>query len=125
MSHKIAIITSREYYSGEYDEDYHKIVDSITDWEEVSDEDFKSLQYASQRMGFAILEQPVDAKKFIAKTIADYKAMALAEEERAAKEKKEREAAALERKFKRELKDRESKIKMFNKLKEELGQEVE
>jgi len=125
MSHKIAIITSREYYSGEYDEDYHKIVDSITDWEEVSDEDFKLLQYASPRLGFSIIERPIDARKFIAKTIADYKAIALAEEEREAKEKKERADAALARKFKKELKDRESKIKMFNKLKEELGQEVE
>ena len=125
MSHKIAIITSREYYSGDYSEDYHKIIDSITDWEEVTDDEFKSLQYASARLGFSILEQPADAKKFIAKTIADYKAIALADEERAAKEKKERADAALARKFKKELKDRESKLKMFNKLKEELGQEVE
>jgi hypothetical protein len=121
MSRKIAIITTREYYSGYDGEDYNKIVESITDWEEVSDEDFKTLQFAAGRMNFQILEQPTDMKKFVAKTIADYKAVALAEAAAMAEEKRKREEAALARKFKKELKDRESKLKMLKKLQEELG----
>jgi len=126
MTRKIAIITTRDYtrgYGDDYD-DYGKIIESITDWEEVSDEDFKTLTYASSRLGFSLLERPVDTKKFIAKSIADYTAIAKAEEIRAAEEKKAREEAALQRKFKKELKDKVSKEKMLKKLIEELGPEA-
>ena len=124
MSHKIAIITSSDFYSGEYDETRITIVESITDWAEVTDDEFKSLQFASQRIGFTVLEQPVDVKKFVAKTVADYKAIAKAEAEREAEEKRKREEAALARKFKKELKDKASKEKMLAKLSEELGVEI-
>jgi hypothetical protein len=121
MTHKIAIITSREFYSGYDGEDYNKIVTSITEWESVTDEEFKALQFAAPRMGFQILEQPLDTKAFVARTLKDYLAIANAEAKKAEEEKKKREEAALERKFKKELKDKASKIKMFKKLQEELG----
>jgi len=124
MTHKIAIITSRDSYSGDYDEYHQKIIESITDWDEVTDEEFKTLQFASSRLNFSIIERPVEPKKFIAKTIADYKAICKAEEIRAAEEKKKRDDAALARKFKKELKDKESKLKMLKKLQEELGPEA-
>jgi hypothetical protein len=123
MTRKIAIITTRDYtrgYGDDYD-DYGKIIESITDWEEVSDEDYKTLQYAAPRLNFAIIEQPTDTKKFIAKSIADYTAIAKAEAIREAEERQKRADAALARKFKKELKDKDSKIKMLKKLQEELG----
>jgi hypothetical protein len=126
MTHKIAIITTRDYtrgYGDDYD-DYGKIIESITDWEEVSDEDYKTLQYAAPRLNFAILEQPTDTKKFIAKSIADYTAIAKAEAIREAEERQKRADAALARKFKKELKDKDSKIKMLKKLQAELGPEA-
>lgn len=126
MTHKIAIITTRDYtrgYGDDYD-DYGKIIESVTDWEEVSDEDYKTLQYAAPRLNFAIIEQPTDTKKFIAKSIADYTAIAKAEAIRAAEEKQKRADAALARKFKKELKDKDSKIKMLKKLQEELGPDL-
>jgi hypothetical protein len=126
MTHKIAIITTRDYtrgYGDDYD-DYGKIIESITDWEEVSDEDYKTLQYAAPRLNFDIIEQPTDTKKFIAKSIADYTAIARAEAIRDAEEKQKRADAALARKFKKELKDKDSKIKMLKKLQEELGPEA-
>ena len=126
MTHKIAIITTRDYtrgYGDDYD-DYGKIIESITDWEEVSDEDYKTLQYAAPRLNFAIIEQPTDTKKFIAKSIADYTAISKAEAIREAEEKQKRADAALARKFKKELKDKDSKIKMLKKLQEELGPEA-
>ena len=121
MPRKIAILMTREFYSGYDGEDYNKLIDSITDWETISDEDFKTLQAASYRRGFQIIEQPVDTKSFIAATIKDYLVMAKAEEAKAAEDKKKREEAALARKFKKELKDRESKLKMLKKLQEELA----
>lgn len=126
MTHKIAIITTRDStrgYGDDYD-DYGKIIDSITDWEDVSDEDYKTLTYASSRLNFKIIEQPTDTKKFIAKSIADYTAIAKAEAIREAEERQKRADAALARKFKKELKDKDSKIKMLKKLQEELGPEA-
>lgn len=127
MAHKIAIIISRYSTPRGYGDDYYdyeKIIESITDWEEISDEDYKTLQYAASRLNFAIIEQPTDTKKFITKSIADYIAIAKAEALREAEEKKKREEAAFARKFKKELKDRVSKEKMLAKLSEELGIEI-
>jgi hypothetical protein len=124
MTHKIAIITTRDGSYDSYNDEYIKIIDSITDWEDVSDEEFRTLQFASSRLGFKLIERPADMPKFIAKTIKDYKAISKAEEERAAEEKKNREEAALQRKFKKDLKDKVSKEKMLNKLAEELGIDI-
>jgi hypothetical protein len=122
MTHKIAIITSRNVYE-RYGDDYSTIINSITDWTEISDEDFNLLQKAStQQYEYAVLEQPVDTPAFVAKTIADYLVIARAEEARRAAEKKKRDAKALENKHKKELKDRESKLALLQKLQAELGQ---
>lgn len=121
MTRKIAIIKTFEYCPGYGDDGYETIVQSITDWAEVSDEDFKTLHAASTVLGFKLIEQPTDLPKFVLKTVADYKAWALAEEARQAEEKKKREKTALERKFKKELKDKASKEAMLRKLAEDLG----
>ena len=124
MTHKIAIITTRDGCYNDYGDEYGKIIDSITDWEDVSDEEFQTLKFASSRLGFRLLERPTDIKKFIAKTITDYKAIAKAEAERAEEEKKSREEAALQRKFKKDLKDKVSKEKMLARLSQELGVDI-
>ena len=124
MTHKIAIITSRDRVTGDYDEYHSKIIESITDWEEVTDEEFMSLQSSSYRMGFTVLEQPTEIRKFIAKTVADYKKLVKEENAQREKDRLEREAAALKRKIKKELKDKVSKEKMLEKLSEELGVEI-
>lgn len=124
MSHYIAIITTRDFHYGEYDEYITKVIETITDWDEVTDDEFKTLQCASSRLGYTLIERPTDIKKFIAKTIADYKAIAKVEVERVKKEKLAREEAALARKFKKELKDKASKEKMLAKLIDELGPEA-
>lgn len=126
MAHKIAIIKSRtfENYSDYDSYSIQRIVESITDWEEVSDEEYQMLTSAANRSGYQVLEQPVDAKKFIAKTIAEYKAFVQAENARMAEEKRIRAEEALQRKFKKELKDKASKEKMLAKLSEELGVQI-
>lgn len=121
MTHKIAIITTSDHYHQDDYDSYSKVIDSITDWADVSDEDYRTLQAASGMLNYRILEQPADLPKFVAKTVADYKAWALAAEAKAAEEKKKREAAALDRKMKKELKGQASKAAMLKKLAEELG----
>lgn len=125
MTHKIAIIKGRNINCyDDYGDSYKKIVDSITDWEEVTDEEFKTLTFAANRLDYTLLEQPIGVKAFVTKTIADYKAVAAAEEKKAAAEKAKREQAALDKKWKKELKTKEDKVKLLRKLQEELGEEV-
>ena len=121
MTRKIAIIKMREVPYSEYgDPDgYQMIVQSITDWQEVSDEDYRTLQMASGSLGFRILEQPTDVPAFVARTIKEYTALARAEEARLAEEKRKREEAALQRKLKKELRDTKTKKALYEKLKEE------
>lgn len=123
MTHKIAIITTGYQCVDQYGDDYRRVVESITDWEEVSDEDFKCLKSMEGRLEFAVIERPVDTRSFVKKTVADYKAYAKAEEKRLEEEKRKREEKARERKFKKELKDKESKKALLEKLKAELGEE--
>lgn len=128
MPHKIAIITSRDFYSDDqdynYDSTHTKIVESITDWKEITDDEFLALKSNSSRLGFTVIEQPINIDAFVKKTVDDYLAFTKAETKRLAEEKVAREAAALARKFKKELKDRDSKLKMFQKLKIELEGEI-
>lgn len=122
--YKIAII--KDHIVHDYrDDDYgfeRKIVDSITDWETISDADYAILRAASARLGFTIIEQPTDTPSFIAKSIADYKKLVAQDEAKREAERKERERKALERKHKKELKDRESKKELLARLKKELGE---
>jgi hypothetical protein len=124
MTHYVAIITSKDYYSGYDGDGYQPIITSISDWAEVSDDEYKALCAAQSRMGYQILERPTDMKTFVARTVADYLAFAKAEEKRFAAEKRAREAAALDKKMKKELKTHSSKKIMLQKLATELGVEI-
>lgn len=114
---KIAIIiTSNVYY--DYDDD-RKIVDSITEWEEVSEEDYQLLYKYSYTKGFKILEQPVSQPDFIATTIAEFKKIALAEQAaRLAYEKKQRDLK-LAREAKKLEKTKGSRKELYEQLKSE------
>lgn len=123
MTHKIAIVQTRDIYTN-YGDDYERIIHCITDWEEVTDEEFADLKLAGPYFEFTVLEQPIDTRSFIDLTISKYKIIAKEQAERLDAEKKKSTAVALERKHKKELKDKASKLKMFQKLKEELGDEA-
>ena len=120
MTRKIAIIKTDTHYHDEYGDSYSKIVDSITDWQEVTDEQFKMLVAAQNRFNFKIIEQPADTPAFIAKTISAYLKMVEELKVKEAEEKKKREEACLARKLKKDLRDKKSKLELFNKLKAEL-----
>lgn len=126
--HKVAII--KVDYSYNYDDDYSSsqmIVNSITDWTEVSDEQFKLLRNAERLQGdFRVIEQPYDTGEFIRKTVADYIA---AEEKRIAAEataKRKRDEAAQKKKLAKLARDEASRRQMFEELQKEFGvQETE
>jgi hypothetical protein len=122
MAHKIAIIKTTDTYSN-YGDDSNTIINSITDWTEVSHDDFcilKKTQYDGQ---FYILEQPTDTVEFVAKTVAEYLEKARKDEAAAIIAKKKKDAANLARKHAKGLKDRESKLALLKKLQEELSED--
>lgn len=130
QTHLIAIIKGREILMYDRDgyENFIKIIDSITDWEEVSEEEYQELEHASRVLGsFTIIERPHDYKSFTAKTIADYRKVIKKEmEERAAREEKyrieqeEKKRKAAEKKMKKLLQSQEEKRKLYEQLKQEL-----
>ncbi len=127
MSHKIAIITVG-YKSYDYDEygqvGHSRVVESITDWDEVTDEEFKYLRAMESKLGYHVIERPSDTPSFISKTVADYKVYVKAEKKRMAAEKEKREKEALARKIKKEAKTKVEKEKMLAKLADELGVDI-
>lgn len=123
MTHKVAILITTDHYN-DYSGGYDQLINSITEWEEISHEDFLVLTQASYRKGFKILEQPIDTPAFIAKTVSEEIAIAKAEEARLAQEKAKRDEEAKLKKYKKDLKDKESKLALLKKLQAEFGEEL-
>ena len=123
--HKIAIIKIDEIWNYEEYQSYsNKIAESITDWEDVSHEDFVLLKAAEYKFEYKVIERIINLPTFIPKTIADYKAILLKEQQEKEAAEKKRKDAALAKKMKKDLKDKESKIELFKKLQAELGDTV-
>lgn len=123
--HKIAIIKVADIWNqDEYDGYSTKVAESITDWEDVSHEDFLLLKAAEYKFEYKVIERITDLPTFIPKTIADYKAILLKEQQEREAAEKKRKDAALAKKIKKEAKDKEGKLALFKKLKEELGDEL-
>lgn len=117
--HKIAVLFSDDHCD-RYD-NYHRIIETITEWTVVSEEEFQLLTQYSYEKGFHILEVPLNQTEFIRFTVTtlleEAKAKKEAEEKRKAKEKAAREA----NRAKQAEKDRANKLKQFEKLQKELG----
>jgi hypothetical protein len=123
MKHKIAIITSHTDYNA-YDDyaDSDTVVNSITEWTEVSHEDFEMLKQSSYlNRNFFVVEQPIDPGEFVAKTVADYIEYTKAENIRVAKEAQSRKDSAEAKRLKKLETDKERKVKLLKKLQDELG----
>lgn len=115
---KVAIVIGLESY--DYDSDsYRTVATSITDWVEVSDDDYKILIDNQWRSNFRVIEQPKHPEDFIKKTVADYLKAAKEEQLRQEAEKKKREEAALQRRVKKEMRDKEKARKIYEELKKE------
>jgi hypothetical protein len=127
---KIAIVQLIEI-GHEYDETY--LQDHITDWTEVSDQEYNDLYtglYYLNRNSYStgvshrIIVMPDvkenSQKEFVLKTIADYKQHILKLKEEEDRRLAEQERIKLEKKLKRELKTKEQKLKLLAELKAEL-----
>jgi hypothetical protein len=117
---KVAIIKTEERYFNHGD-DWDTIVKQITDWTEISDEDFVILNRAAYQHNFIVIEQPIDQHGFIIDTVASYIEQQRQKEIKEAEDKKKRAKAAMEKKLKKDLKDKESKLELYKKLQQELG----
>ena len=111
---KVAILKiHREYYRDGYD-DYTKtkeIIESIIDWQEISDEDFQILKKATQYdSSYVIIERVKDEVEFIKETVKDYLERA---KKRELKQQKAREARENREKTLKEKRER----KKFEELK--------
>ena len=98
---EIAIITVKEL--SHYD-DYTKVVDSITEWTEVSDEDYLLLCKASCRYNWNVLERLDKKHGFILSTVKSALEEVRKEEERQRVAKKEAEEKKQERLLKKKAK---------------------
>lgn len=104
---KIAIITIHDDYRSDYD-NYDRIVHSITDWAEVTDDEFFALKNASYRKGYTVIEQQIDQDGFIKRTVAEYLAECAKEAAKEAERKEKEAAKRRERELKRKAKDEAS-----------------
>jgi hypothetical protein len=114
--YRVAILTGQTRGNEYGDDDF--IAQSITDWVEVSEEERNLLLRAQRdyrltsKIGsFVIIEQPVDPKTWVFKTIEEFMAILKREEEerlliKAEQERKRQEQVA-RRKMSREAKERE------------------
>lgn len=130
MMHKIKLIVTD--YGSSYDDYYSNEIlrAGITDWEEVSSEDLKFLKdnlyvisqtmkvsgnvYVIEQDSVPIIERITTAKEFIEKQRKQ-------QELDAAERAKAKEEAALKRRLKKAAKDEAERLLLYNKLKEEFG----
>ena len=113
---QIAILTTDTVVSN-YGDDYATIAKSITEWSEVSEEDYKLLRSWCGRNNSYILVNREDVKpEFIPKLVSQF--LVLANEER--RKEEERKQKAEEVKIQREIKKKAKTETQEKKLLEEL-----
>ena len=119
---KIALIKFHESYSFD---DYERIIDGITEWEEVTAEELKLLKdyHRNYNVDWTIIEFVERQKETIEFAVSAQIKHAKAFQEKQKKEQEERERKSLERRLKKEKKTIENKRKLLEELKAELGEE--
>lgn len=110
---EIAIITVKELWH--YD-DYSRVVESITEWTEVSDEDYKLLVKFSSNYDWNVIERLDKKPSFVLNTVkAAIEEVRLAEE-REKKVKEEADKKKQERLLKKRAKDEAAEKKLLEQL---------
>ncbi len=110
---EIAIITTK---SVEYYDDYSKIVDSITDWSEVSDEDYKLLVHFSNKYEWMVIERLDKKPGFLLSSVKAALDEVKLEEERQRLAKEEVDRKKQERLLKKKAKDEAAEKKLLEQL---------
>lgn len=124
---QIAIILGREIveYTDYGDSTIEKLIATgITDWSEVTDEDYDLLikaQSYDYHDRFTVITRPSDEPTFAAKSVADYVVWAKSQDKKRQAERRKQEKEAEERKKKKEERSVASKRRQLEKLQKELG----
>lgn len=111
---KIAIVFGDYRHSD--DDDYNRVIASITDWAEVSKEELKILKDAEWHEGYQVLVQPDNQVEFINNTVAKWLEIIKEKEEK----RKERQAKANATRAKKAAEEAKKKEEKEKKLLEEL-----
>jgi len=118
MSKKVAIVTGNEMYDSHLEESKF-FIESITDWVDVTEEEYNILNAARYTYNYRIVVRPIDTKQVVVETIAEYLEKIKQDEEKKKVEKEKRRLAS-EAKL---VVTREQKLKELARLKKELGEE--
>lgn len=114
---KIAIISSSEVFDN-YGDDYQLVAQSITDWSEVSDDDYSLLRsFCGNGNSYTLINREDVKETFIPRLVSEFTALAKVEKEKQELEKKKREEAKLNRELKKKAKTEEQERKLFESLK--------
>ena len=123
----VAIVFFRNIESesyGTYGDDYYHvstlIASRITDWQEISEEEFLLLQKANRhKPEFMIIEKPDNQAQFIENTVSEVLQRIKKEQEQEEERKKEAEQKKLAAKLKKQAKDEAARKALYEKLKSE------
>lgn len=110
---EIAIITTK---SAEYYDDDSKTVDSITDWSEVSDEDYELLVRFSNKYDWTVIERLDKKPGFLLNSVKAALDEVKLEEERQRIAKVESDRKKQERLLKKKAKDEAAEKKLLEQL---------
>ena len=118
---EIAICTVREL---SHCDDYTKIVDSITDWTEVTDEEYKLLVKFSSKYNWFVIERLDKKPEFILNTVKAALEEVQREEERQRVKKEEADKKKQERLLRKRTKDEAAEKKLLEQLLAKHGEKV-
>lgn len=115
---KIAIITSKSIIA-DYDSGYSDIVTSISDWSEVSDEDYQLLRsWCGKNNSYSLLCREDVCENFIPRLVSEFTILAKAEKNQEEQEKIKREEAKQQRELKKRAKTEQAERKLLEALKQ-------
>jgi hypothetical protein len=119
MTRLIAIIKSR--YIERYD-NYSVLVESITDWSEVTDEEYALLCNWSNKYDYTVITRLDKQPDFLPKTISAALKEAKKEQEELEKKKQEEQKLKLERELKRKARNEKKERELLEALQEKYKQ---
>ncbi len=104
-----------------------KKIEKVCDVVELAESDIEELMFMPSYFkpkGYELLLVPENPEELILDSLEEYRAYLKKQQEKSDREEAEREKLAAARKVKRELKTKQDKIKLLNKLKQELEGEI-
>jgi ATPase subunit of ABC transporter with duplicated ATPase domains len=93
-----------------------RIIEKITDFVEVSDEDYNLLVNASHQQGFTVIQMPSNTQEFVENTVQAYLESIKAKEEKRRKAEQERKRLREENKRRQKEKEEEAERKKLEEL---------